>query len=270
MPSIELFELGPTRSARVRWMLLEAGLPYHSAGNSVEVFRSAELRSIHPLGKLPAAIIDGKPLFESAAIVTAIADLVPEKGLIARPGTWSRNLHYQWLCFALTEMESYLHSTEINSIEFVFPESQHVPGNTERRRFLRPAASPASVRPREGPRSEPIIPGERMPPPIPWRSRAMKLYYAPGACSLSPHIVAHEAGIPVDLEKVDIKASPPSNPAWTTRRSVRRDTCRRPNSRTVRLLTEGPAIPRFLADQAPVPGLGPPAGAIERYVCSNG
>jgi hypothetical protein len=105
MPSIKLFELGQTRSARVRWMLLEAELPYDSAGNSVEVFRSAELRSIHPLGKLPAAIIDGKPLFESAAIVTAIADLVPEKGLIAGPRPWSRNLHYQWLCFALTEME---------------------------------------------------------------------------------------------------------------------------------------------------------------------
>jgi glutathione S-transferase len=95
MPSIKLFELGPTRSARVRWMLLEAELTYDSAGNSVEVFRNAELRRIHPLGKLPAAIIDGKPLFESAAIVTAIADLVPEKGLIAGPGTWSRNLHYQ-------------------------------------------------------------------------------------------------------------------------------------------------------------------------------
>jgi glutathione S-transferase len=82
MPSIELFELGPTRSARVRWILLEAALPYESVGNSVEV-GSDELRSIHPLGKLPAVIIDGKPLFESAAIVTAIADLVPEKDLIA-------------------------------------------------------------------------------------------------------------------------------------------------------------------------------------------
>ena len=136
MPSIKLFELGPTRSARVRWMLLEAGLPYDSAGNSVEVFRSAELRSIHPLGKLPAAIIDGKPLFESAAIVTAIADLVPEKGLIAGPGTWSRNLHYQWVCFALTEMEPYLHSTEINSIEFVLPKSQHVPAIIEQNAMM--------------------------------------------------------------------------------------------------------------------------------------
>ena len=128
MPSITLFELGPTRSARVRWMLLEAGLPYESVGNRVELIGSDELRNIHPLGKLPAALIDGKPLFESAAIVTAIADLVPEKSLIAKPGTWSRNLHYQWVCFALTEMEPYVHSTEINSIDFVLPESQHVRG----------------------------------------------------------------------------------------------------------------------------------------------
>ncbi len=33
----------------------------------------------------------------------------------------------------------------------------------------------------------------------------MKLYYALGACSLSPHIVAREAGIPLDLERVDIR-----------------------------------------------------------------
>ncbi|MGN6517406.1 MAG: glutathione transferase GstA [Rhizomicrobium sp.] len=33
----------------------------------------------------------------------------------------------------------------------------------------------------------------------------MKLYYSPGACSLSPHIVANEAGIPIDLVKVNLK-----------------------------------------------------------------
>jgi glutathione S-transferase len=136
MPSITLFELGPTRSARARWMLLEAGLAYESVGNRVEIIGSKELRNIHPLGKLPAAFIDGKPLFESAAIVTAIADLVPEKDLIAKPGTWSRNLHYQWVCFALTEMEPYVHSTEINSIDFVLPESQHIPGIIEQNSMM--------------------------------------------------------------------------------------------------------------------------------------
>ena len=34
----------------------------------------------------------------------------------------------------------------------------------------------------------------------------MKLYYSPAACSLAPHIVAREAGLDIDLEKVDLKS----------------------------------------------------------------
>ncbi|MEM8863533.1 MAG: glutathione S-transferase family protein [Chloroflexota bacterium] len=127
MPKIKLFELGPTRSSRVRWALHEAGLEYESIGNKVDIFKSDALHRVHPLGKLPAAIIDGQPLFESAAIVTAIADLVPEKALIAKSGTWSRNLHYQWISFAISEMEAFVQSSEINSIDFVLPEDQRVP-----------------------------------------------------------------------------------------------------------------------------------------------
>jgi glutathione S-transferase len=96
-------------------------------GNRPDIIGSEELRKVHPLGKLPAAIIDGRPLFESAAISTAIADLVPEKDLVAKPGTWSRALHDQWVCFALTEMEPWVSSTELNSLDFVLPKDQHVP-----------------------------------------------------------------------------------------------------------------------------------------------
>ena len=39
----------------------------------------------------------------------------------------------------------------------------------------------------------------------------MQLYYTPGACSLSPHIVAREAGIPLELEKVDLKSHKTAN-----------------------------------------------------------
>ena len=58
-------ELGPTRSARVRWMLLETGTSVPFGGQQRRGLSSAELRSIDPLGKLPAAIIEGTPLFES-------------------------------------------------------------------------------------------------------------------------------------------------------------------------------------------------------------
>ena len=54
MADIKLFELGPTRSARVRWTLLEASLKYESIDRGVDIFDSEELRSVHPLGKPPA------------------------------------------------------------------------------------------------------------------------------------------------------------------------------------------------------------------------
>lgn len=127
MPEIKLFELGPTRSARARWALLEADLPFESIGNEVSIIGSDALKAVHPLGKLPAMLIDGKPLFESAAILTAVADLVPEKKLIAPAGSWSRNLHYQWISFLQSELEAFLQSTEVNSIDFIIPESEHVP-----------------------------------------------------------------------------------------------------------------------------------------------
>ena len=114
-----------------------------SIGNDPSIIGSEELRQVHPLGKLSAAIIDGRPLFESAAIVAAIADLKPEKELIARPGTWARTLHEQWVFFALTEMESWLTFAEYNTLDFVLPVEQHVPAILPQTRmfFKRSAAA---------------------------------------------------------------------------------------------------------------------------------
>ena len=79
---------------------------------------------------------DGKPLFESAAITTAIADLVPERDLIAKPGSWSRAIHDQWVCFALTEMETWLWSSELNTVDFLMPRNQQVPGIVKQNNML--------------------------------------------------------------------------------------------------------------------------------------
>ena len=75
MANVVLYEFVPTRSLKCRWALLEADIEYESAGNGPEAFGSEDLCKIQPLGKLPAAVIDGKPLFESSAITTAVADL---------------------------------------------------------------------------------------------------------------------------------------------------------------------------------------------------
>lgn len=92
----------------------------------------------------------------------------------------------------------------------------------------------------------------------------MKLYYSPGACSLSPHIVAREAGIPVELVKVDGKAKTFAGGGdyWKVN----------PKGYVPALeispgevLTEGPAIVQYLADQKPQSGLAAPNGTLERY-----
>ena len=92
----------------------------------------------------------------------------------------------------------------------------------------------------------------------------MKLYYSPGACSMSPHIVMREAGIPVQLVKVDLAAK--KTEEGTDFRTINGKgyvpTLELPDGQR---LTEGPAIVQYLADQAPTHGLAPAAGTIERY-----
>jgi glutathione S-transferase len=92
----------------------------------------------------------------------------------------------------------------------------------------------------------------------------VKLFYSPGACSLSPHIVACEAGIPVELVQVDLKNHKLEsggdfeeiNPKGYVP-VLQLDGGER--------LTEGPAIVQFLAEQKPDAGLLPEAGSLDRY-----
>lgn len=121
--SLTLYEFGPTRSTRVRWTLLELGMPFESIAGR-ELFGSPELRKVQPLGKLPGFIADGRPLFESAAISTWCADQKPEQGLAHKPGSWERTLHDQWVSFALTELEAHLWSRLRNTM--LLPESKRV------------------------------------------------------------------------------------------------------------------------------------------------
>ena len=92
----------------------------------------------------------------------------------------------------------------------------------------------------------------------------MKLYYSPGACSLSPHIVAREAGIELELIKADTKTKKLEDGGdyWQVNAKGYVPALRLDNGQ---LLTEGPAIVQYLADQKPASGLVPAAGSFERY-----
>jgi glutathione S-transferase len=92
----------------------------------------------------------------------------------------------------------------------------------------------------------------------------MKLYYSPGACSLSPHIALLEAGLPYDLVKVDLKAKQLENG----------DDYLKVNPKgqvpalgldSGELVTEGPVIVQMIADKASTKNLAPARDSAERY-----
>ena len=91
----------------------------------------------------------------------------------------------------------------------------------------------------------------------------MKLYYSPGVCSLSPHIVLRETNTPFELVKTDIRAK--TVDGGGDFRSIN------PNGYVPALalddgtlITEGPAIVQYIADNAGATQLAPANGTIER------
>ena len=92
----------------------------------------------------------------------------------------------------------------------------------------------------------------------------MKLFYSPGACSLSPHIVAREAGFDVTLEKVDTK-SHTFNGGSDYYKVNPKGYVPALEIKAGDILTEGPAIVQYIGDQKPQSGVVPPAGSAQRY-----
>ena len=92
----------------------------------------------------------------------------------------------------------------------------------------------------------------------------MKLYYSPGACSLSPHIALHEAGLTFDAIPSPTKTHklPDGTDFYTINPLGYVPYLVLDDGRT---LHEGPAIVQYIADQAPAKNLAPAHGTFERY-----
>jgi glutathione S-transferase len=92
----------------------------------------------------------------------------------------------------------------------------------------------------------------------------MKLYYAPGACSLASHIALYETGLPFEVDKLNVPTKTTAsgedfmklNPKGYVP-AIKLD--------DGSILTEGAAILQYIADQNPNSGLAPKAGTMERY-----
>lgn len=92
----------------------------------------------------------------------------------------------------------------------------------------------------------------------------LKLYYSPGACSLSPHIALREAGLQFELERVNTQTKKTASDGDFLAIN--------PNGYVPVLglgdghvLTEGPAIVQYIADQNPQAHLAPASGTPQRY-----
>lgn len=93
----------------------------------------------------------------------------------------------------------------------------------------------------------------------------MRLYYAPGACSLAPHIVAREAGLSIQLVKVDLAArrTEGGGDYLAVNPKGQVPALKLPDGL---VLTEAAVLIQYLADRAPYAGLIPAAGSIDRYL----
>jgi glutathione S-transferase len=130
------YRAGTGRPLRVAWELEELGVAYEPVALSGEECAGTEHRVRHPLGRVPTLTLDdGATLFESTAIVLAVADLYPEAGLIGPLGSPLREQVYGWSIMAMTELEpAAVNARFVSDVSDVYRAGQ-------RRRFGAAAAS---------------------------------------------------------------------------------------------------------------------------------
>lgn len=124
---LKLYYVPQTRAFRPRWLLEEMGVPYElvrldpKQGEN----KTPEYLALNPTGHVPTLVDGDQAIYESAAICMHLADKYPDKGLAPAPGTPERAAYYQWISFAVSELEArtaivYYHVTGL-------PEAERVP-----------------------------------------------------------------------------------------------------------------------------------------------
>jgi len=130
---MRLYEFGPTRSLRPRWVLQELGVPFEAVSVNLPVgeHRSAAFLKLNPAGQVPV-LVDGELILtESVAISLYLAEKYPEKDLLPRQLSDKASV-YRWLFFAATELEQPL--WRIAKHTALYPEEKRLPSEVERAR----------------------------------------------------------------------------------------------------------------------------------------
>ncbi|MCB9540049.1 MAG: glutathione S-transferase family protein [Myxococcales bacterium] len=138
---ITIHGLKQSRALRATWACEELGLVYtfRALDAMKGELRSPDFLALNPGGKVPTLVEDDFVLTESGAIVAYLADKRPDVGLMPAAGTPERAKCWQWMLFALTELEQPLWT--ISKHTFALPEKLRVPAiiPTAKKEFLRAA-----------------------------------------------------------------------------------------------------------------------------------
>jgi glutathione S-transferase len=138
---MKLYEFGPTRSIRARWLLQELGVDFEAI--SIDLTRrehcGADFLALNPAGKVPVLVDGDLVLNESAAIVLYLAEKYPERGFIPADPKLRGEFH-RWILFAVTELEQPW--WRIAKHTHLYPEQDRLPAEVAlaRRDFMPMAA----------------------------------------------------------------------------------------------------------------------------------
>lgn len=102
----KLYEFGPTRSLRARWILQELGVDFEAISVNLAAgeHRRPEFLRINPAGKVPVLIDGDMILNESGAVVLYLAEKYPDRGFIPSDLSLRADV-YRWILFTVTELE---------------------------------------------------------------------------------------------------------------------------------------------------------------------
>ena len=86
-------------SFAVHWLLIELGAPFEARRLDLDAreHKSPEYLRLNPNGLVPTLLIDGQPVFESAALLTLLAERHPEAGFAPATGSAARIPYVQWM-----------------------------------------------------------------------------------------------------------------------------------------------------------------------------
>jgi glutathione S-transferase len=138
---MKLYEFGPTRSIRARWMLQELAVDFEAV--SVDLSKGAhhshDFLELNPAAKIPVLVDDDLILTESVAIVLYLAEKYRDDGLIPADLEMRADF-YRWILFTVTELEQPL--WRIARHTALYPERDRLPADVSlaRRDFLPMAA----------------------------------------------------------------------------------------------------------------------------------